>query len=277
MKRIVTIVLAAIILTACGTKEKEMEELKIEQIGLENLCITVIYDNTAYFEELTADWGFACVIDGAGKKILFDTGAKGNILMANIDSMRLDPGKVDVVVLSHAHWDHTGGLEAFLVRNSEVSVYVLKSFPDEVKKLVTNAGANLVEVSGPQTICKGVYTTGSMGNAIKEQSLIISTDKGAVVITGCAHPGIVEIAEKTREMTDQPPLLVMGGFHLRGYSENDVKAIIEGFKGLDVNYVGPCHCTGEEQIGVFRQAYSERCLDIGVGREITGVDFVFTH
>ncbi|MBN2380877.1 MBL fold metallo-hydrolase [candidate division WOR-3 bacterium] len=270
--------LLALVLTGCArgnpAKEEKVKQLEIEEVPLDQLCITVVYDNTAYFSELRSDWGFACVIDAGGKKILFDTGSKGEILLANFDGIGLDPGKIEMIALSHEHWDHVGGLEGFLARNSNVVVYVLKSFPNQVKKMARDAGAGLHEVSDPEELCTGIYTTGTMGRAIEEQSLIITTDKGAMVITGCAHPGIVEIVKKAKQLTGQEILAVMGGFHLGGASEREVKEIIEEFKQMGVSYVGPCHCTGEAQIELFREAYEHRCLEAGVGREITGIDFM---
>jgi len=241
---------------------------EITEIPLEQLCITVIYDNTAYFEGLRSDWGFACVVDGAGKKILFDTGAKGDLFHTNLDKLACHPRDIDLVVLSHEHWDHTGGLEELLRVNSNVKVFLLQSFPDALKKKVDEAGADAVLISGPQEITTGAYTTGSMGNAIKEQALIITTDKGAVVITGCAHPGVVKIVKKAKELTGQEILLVMGGFHLQGHSEDAVQGIIEEFKKLDVKYVGPCHCTGDKAIGMFRDEYGKQFIEIGVGKVI---------
>lgn len=254
-----------------------MEPFKVEELRLDNLCITVLYDNRAYFEGLTADWGFACLIEGPEKTILFDVGGKGDVLEANLDGMGIDARKVNVVVLSHTHADHTGGLAGLFSRNTDVTCYLLESFPSHLAEQADNAGADTVIVRGPSEICSGVYSTGTMGKNIKEQSLIITTDKGTVVITGCAHPGVVEIVKKAIELTGQTPLLVMGGFHLGGSSDKKVGKIIAELKELGVRYVGPCHCTGEEQIEMFRQAYEERCLDIGVGREITGVDIIIVE
>jgi 7,8-dihydropterin-6-yl-methyl-4-(beta-D-ribofuranosyl)aminobenzene 5'-phosphate synthase len=273
MKVRLAALLLTLVLVSCakgtGKKEESVKSFsEITEIPLEQLCITVIYDNTAYFEGLRDDWGFACVIDGAGKKILFDTGAKGNLFIGNLDKLACHPRDIDLVVLSHDHWDHTGGLEELLRVNPNVKVFLLQSFPDALKKKVDEAGADAVLISGPQEITTGAYTTGTMGSAIKEQALIITTDKGAVVITGCAHPGVVKIVKKAKELTGQKILLVMGGFHLQGHSEDAVQGIIEEFREMGVGYVGPCHCTGNKQIEMFRQAYEERFLEIGVGRVI---------
>jgi 7,8-dihydropterin-6-yl-methyl-4-(beta-D-ribofuranosyl)aminobenzene 5'-phosphate synthase len=94
-----------------------------------DLSITVSYDNNPYKERLTAAWGFSCVIRGTEKTILFDTGGDGSILLANMEELGINPKEIDLVVLSHIHGDHVGGLSSFLEKNPEVVVYLPKSFP----------------------------------------------------------------------------------------------------------------------------------------------------
>ena len=98
----------------------------------EILTVTIIYDNRVGAEGLKSAWGFACLVEGLEKTILFDTGGDGPTLLGNMAELGIKPRDVDVVVLSHAHWDHTGGLAAFLDVHSAVKVYLLESFPDEI-------------------------------------------------------------------------------------------------------------------------------------------------
>jgi len=95
--------------------------------GIHNLNITVIYDNNPYEKELETEWGFAAIINGTDKTILFDTGG-GHLLLDNMQKLSMEPNCVDVVVLSHIHDDHTGGLNSFLEENSDVPIYLPKSF-----------------------------------------------------------------------------------------------------------------------------------------------------
>ena len=101
---------------------------------MRDISITILYDNYVFTEGLKSDWGFSCLLTGAEKTILFDTGTKGELLLENIEKMK-DPRDVDIVVISHNHRDHTGGLLAFLGKNSDVSVYfaslVLRTFHSE--------------------------------------------------------------------------------------------------------------------------------------------------
>ncbi len=230
--------------------------------------ITVLYNNVSTKADLQIDWGFAAWIEVGDKTILFDTGAKGPILLSNMGKLGLDPKEVDLVVLSHAHWDHTGGLSDFLERNPKVTVYLLGVFPASLKKTVTDAGAQVVEVSGSQQICEGVYTTGEMGTAIPEQSLLVETDTGTAIITGCAHPGIVEITRKAKEVLTAPVAVILGGFHLLRMDEKQINEVIGELKTLGVSKVGPSHCTGDQAIRAFRKTWQEDFVESGCGAEI---------
>jgi len=237
--------------------------------AVKNLSIIVSYDNNPYKERLTTAWGFSCVIRGTEKTILFDTGGDGSILLANMKELDINPKEIDLVVLSHIHGDHVGGLPSFLEKNPEVVVYLPKSFPKGFKDGVKEYGAKVVEVQGPLKICQGVYSTGELGTWIKEQSLVIHTEKGLVVITGCAHPGIVKIVNKAKELFKDDVLLVMGGFHLGGESKGEIEKIVSSFRKLGVSYVGPCHCSGDAARQLFKKEYGENFINVGVGRVVT--------
>lgn len=232
------------------------------------ITITILYDNYIFSKGLQADWGFSCIIKGTEKTILFDTGTKSHILFHNINKLNVNPKDVELVAISHIHGDHTGGLFAFLDENNKVTVYLPASFPDEFVSRVEKAGANVVPVDKPAEICKDVSLTGEMGVQIKEQSLILNTSKGLVVITGCAHPGIVGIVKRAKEVVDKKIYLVCGGFHLLSKSEDEVKEIISEFKDLGVMKVGATHCTGDKAIELFKDAYKENFVQMGVGKVI---------
>jgi len=232
------------------------------------ITITILYDNYIFSEGTKADWGFSCFIKGTEKTILFDTGTSGGTLFHNINKLKVNPKEVELVAISHIHGDHTGGLFSFLGKNNKVTVYLPVSFPDAFAKRVIKSKAKVVSVDEPVEICKNVFSTGEMGTRIKEQSLILNTSKGLVVITGCAHPGIVDIVKRAKEVIDKDIYIVFGGFHLLNKSEIEVKRIINQFKDLGVIKVGATHCTGDRAIKLFKQAYGDNFIQMGVGRVI---------
>jgi len=239
--------------------------------GVKNLTITVTYDNNPYKQELETEWGFAAFITGTEKTILFDTGG-GRLLLDNMEKLAIEPDSVDVVVLSHIHGDHTGGLSSFLEKNSDVTVYLPSVFPKKFKDNAREHGAKIIEVKESLQICENVYSTGQLGRLIKEQSLIIRTDKGLVVITGCAHPGIVNIVNTAKELINEDILLVMGGFHLEWATKGGIEKIISAFKQLGVRYVGPCHCSGHKARSLFEKHFGSNYINIGAGKVITLTD-----
>ncbi|MGQ9569670.1 MAG: MBL fold metallo-hydrolase [Thermodesulfovibrionales bacterium] len=234
--------------------------------------ITVIYDNNPHKKELETGWGFSCVIRGLEKTMLFDTGGDGQRLLSNMKKSNIYPGEIDIVVLSHIHGDHVGGLQAILRENPKIAVYLPKSFPDGFKNEVIGYGAKVVEIQRSLKICENVHSTGELGTSIKEQSLVISADKGLIVITGCAHPGIVEIVNKARDLMKDNILLVMGGYHLGGKSRDELEKIVSSFKKLRVRYIGPSHCTGDAARALFKKEYKNNFIDVGVGKIINVED-----
>ena len=229
------------------------------------MTLTIVYDNNAYDPRLQTDWGFACLIEWGDTTILFDTGGDGALLLSNMTKLGFDPGEVDVVVLSHIHEDHTGGLNRLLATGVQPLVYVPHAFPDDFKAEVQRH-TKLVEIDQAMEISDGVYTTGEMGSGVIEQSLVLKTSKGLVVVTGCAHPGVVEMVRRAKEGSEDEVYLVLGGFHLGQTSKARIGEIIAAFRQMGVQKVAPCHCTGDKAIGHFREAYGEDFIECGVGK-----------
>jgi 7,8-dihydropterin-6-yl-methyl-4-(beta-D-ribofuranosyl)aminobenzene 5'-phosphate synthase len=231
--------------------------------------LVIIYDNNPYDSRLHTAHGFSCLVRLAQRTILFDTGGDSATLLYNMRQLKIDPGEINAVVLSHIHGDHVGGLIGFLEQNSAVTVYLPQSFPKSFKDEIESFGAKVEEVYGARELFIGGYTTGELGSGIKEQSLIVKTGKGLVVITGCAHPGIVEIIQRAKEVVpDNRVYLVIGGFHLSGASSTQIKSIISSFIQLGVERVAPCHCSGGETRRLFEEGYGVNYIESGVGKRI---------
>jgi 7,8-dihydropterin-6-yl-methyl-4-(beta-D-ribofuranosyl)aminobenzene 5'-phosphate synthase len=232
--------------------------------------MTILYDNNRFDPRLKTAWGFSCLIRGLEKTILFDTGGDGYTLLGNMRQLGVKPAEIDIVLLSHIHGDHTGGLGAFLEKNNHVIVYLPASFPKNFKKSVMSLGARVEEVLEAREIFPGAYTTGELGDGIKEQALALKTREGLVVVTGCAHPGIVNMVRKAREITGEDRVyLVVGGFHLGGEPPSRIESIAKEFRRLSVEKVAPCHCTGDGARTLFKQEYGTDYIECGVGKRIT--------
>jgi 7,8-dihydropterin-6-yl-methyl-4-(beta-D-ribofuranosyl)aminobenzene 5'-phosphate synthase len=203
------------------------------------------------------------------KTILFDTGGDGRVLLGNMTRMGIDVSLVDMIFLSHKHWDHAGGLKRVLDAGKGPSIFVPASCSDDFKEEITAGGGKVVEVDRPQGLCSRVWSCGQMGGSLAEQSLVIDTEYGSVVLTGCAHPGIVEIVERIHRIGQSDIALLMGGFHLRDSTQGEVRRIIGRLRGMWVLRVAPSHCTGEEAINTFRREYGPDFLETGVGSTIT--------
>ncbi|MCK4604984.1 MAG: MBL fold metallo-hydrolase [Deltaproteobacteria bacterium] len=230
--------------------------------------LTIVFNNIRYATNLRTGWGFACLIEGFQQTILFDTGSDGDILLSNMKGLGIDPRTVSAVVLSHIHADHCGGLERFLQRNPKVTVYLPESFPVSLIQAIQDSGAHVKKVGKPAQLLPQVHSTGEMGEWIREQSLILETPKGLIIITGCAHPGIVRIVEKAKDLLKKDIYMVAGGFHLAGTSTTRIREIIQRLKDLGVEKVAPSHCTGEEAISLFKESWGKDFVEGGCGAVI---------
>jgi 7,8-dihydropterin-6-yl-methyl-4-(beta-D-ribofuranosyl)aminobenzene 5'-phosphate synthase len=229
--------------------------------------ISVIYDNNSISQELQADWGFACLIECEETKILFDAGEIGNILLSNIVRLNIDPHSIDILFLSHFHHDHSGGLKEFLKINPNVKVYYPQSFPVQLIEVIKISDATPVPVSDFQEILTDIFTLGEIDGIIPEQSLAIRSSKGIVVITGCAHPGIINILEKTKECFQKELIyLVMGGFHLHKLTDEERTKTINKIFDMGIQSIVPTHCSGDVACKMFSEKYGANYLEIGVGK-----------
>ena len=130
------------------------------------------------------------------------------------------------------------------------------------------AQTKLVEVTDALEILPGIYLTRPVGSIV-EQALAVQTRDGAVVITGCAHPGIANMVRQAQEVVPGKVSLLAGGFHLLEMADkNKLQAIIAELRQLGVQRILPTHCTGDVAIDLFRTEFGETYLDGGVGRTV---------
>ena len=206
--------------------------------------ITIIYDNTTFQKNLLADWGFSCLVEEKGvPKILFDTGAKGEILLSNMEKLEIDPLSIEEVFISHLHWDHTGGLSELLKANPNIKkIYVPSSMGFE----------NEVILKEPTKIHKNIFSTGELEGI--EQSMGVMSEKGIVLIVGCSHPYMGTILDTARQFGKI--YAIIGGMH--GFCE------FELFK--DINLICPTHCTQHKT--ELKKIDPQKYIEGGAGRII---------
>lgn len=232
------------------------------------LRITVVYNNITHTPGLTTAWGFAAVIEDGADVVLFDTGGDGPTLLANMERLGIAPDSIGAVVLSHIHADHTGGLEAFLARRPDVTIYMPQSFPAAFRRSVEQRGARVEVVRERRHLFGNLYSTGELGDGMIEQALIVDAASGLVVITGCAHPGIFKIARAACMYLGKDIYLLMGGFHLLGLPPEQLRGTVAALRQLGVRKVAPSHCTGDTAIALFRDKWEKDFIEGGCGAVI---------
>ncbi|HKE43000.1 MAG TPA: MBL fold metallo-hydrolase [Steroidobacteraceae bacterium] len=264
--------------------------------------ITNLYDAFGKPSALQQDWGFAALVEYGGKRILFDTGNNAAIFEHNVRQLGIDLRRLDAVVISHRHGDHTSGLKYLLQVNPKVRIYVpieaayfnesfaaalLARHPGLPASQQYYGGkehedrrtgspwehANFEPVSKTTEIFPGFYilTTKSQKPGtieMNELSLAVQTPKGLAVVVGCSHPGVENILAAAAQI-DPHLYTVMGGFHLVMTPEDEVRRVaLVLHDELHLERVAPAHCTSELGFVVFMDEFKDHFDPAGLGAVI---------
>jgi 7,8-dihydropterin-6-yl-methyl-4-(beta-D-ribofuranosyl)aminobenzene 5'-phosphate synthase len=150
-----------------------------------------------------------------------------------------------------------------------LDVWIPESFPLNFREHIQKNGSQVILTKGRQQIIPGAFTTGIIEGWIKEQSLVLESSQGLIIMTGCAHPRIINIIHTVAKQWDQNIYMALGGFHLTGFSDHEILEIISEFQNFNIKKAGPCHCSGKDARRLFHEIYEENYVHIDVGTTIS--------
>jgi len=210
--------------------------------------VAALVDNDVWMKGLASSWGLSLyveIVSGEERhSILIDTSGSYDVLFGNVRKLEVDLSDVEAIFVSHWHLDHCGCLSHVLpLLKQQTPVYVPSMNPSGIRTIREAEGTPIV-CSDPVYLMEGVMSTGEMGGGVSEHSLVINMrDKGLVILSGCAHPGIVNIVRCAQLVSGVSRVYaVIGGFHIS--SKREGAYVAEFLHELGVKLVSPCHCTG---------------------------------
>ena len=266
--------------------------------------VTILYDAFGDSMDLTKDWGFSALVEHNGKRILFDTGNNAAIFEHNLKSLAVDLTKLDFVVISHRHADHTAGLRYVLSVNPKVTVYVPTdgangfggtpipttylrpddSLPANMRYFGGTAPGNFtsgklydtgkfVLVNQLTEVSPGIFLVRTVSQnpgtlELPELTLAIKRPNGLLIVDGCSHAGIEAVLEAARNV-DPRTDVVFGGLHLVTTPVEAIDALVDNLKTKwKVQKIAPGHCTGEPAFARLKKAYGDNYFYAGLGEKI---------
>ncbi|MFO7967378.1 MAG: MBL fold metallo-hydrolase [Archaeoglobaceae archaeon] len=244
-------------------------------------------------QNLLGEWGFSALVELDSEIILFDTGKK--VVNHNAQQMGAPLGKVEKIVLSHGHYDHTTGLlDVLRMLDAEIYLHPHAWLPRYLKeeyigmpyrKEEIESLAGVVEHKGPVEVGKNVWALGEIprkhkggrldshiikdGEKVKDdilddQALAIKTGDGVVLLLGCCHAGLQNTIEYAEEITRNEVKHIVGGTHLISLKDEEIGELSKWLDGK-LEYIAPCHCTGSKAEAILSSIMGEKFESIGVG------------
>ena len=231
-----------------------------------NITLIIVVDNNPDPKGiLRSAWGLSILVNTSQGLILFDTGPDPNLLKYNLLKLGIRPQDIKAVVISHSHGDHTGGLPFILKNHPNISVYIPAGSSKYLEEYVLKYGGVPITVNETTMIMNGIYVLGELYGPPWEQSLVVRSDKGYILLVGCSHPGIVRITEHLINDLGKPPYLIIGGFHIAGAPLTECKEIIEELINLGVEKIAPIHCSGDTIRELLEKKYPDHYLPAHTG------------
>ncbi len=254
--------------------------------------ITILVDNNAEKSALKTEHGFSCYCRTESSSFIFDTG-QTSAVVHNAAKLAVDLSQLESAIISHGHYDHTGGLADVLHLAPRARLFL---HPKAIEKkfrplkqggskyLGTNSdvldaiqSAQAAFVTAPVQIENGVFITGPVPRTnnfedtggdfyldekcvkhdplIDDMSIYARTKAGIVILTGCCHSGIVNTTEYIKKLCPQEKIIaIIGGLHLLNADDDRLARTLDYIRSLEPAIVAPCHCTGENAISMFKKS-----------------------
>jgi len=257
---------------------------------------------------LLGEHGFSCHLQTPAGEYLFDTGG-GMTIMNNAKLLGIDFSKLQGIMFSHGHFDHTGGLKRVLEKTGQIPIYAHPDlFSDHYSKNsgkmhnigvpwpqaeLEKLGADFKLSATPYQVTPDLLLSGEIPRLSKVEtgdpnllslsesgeqitdllrddlSLFINTEKGLVILLGCAHAGLLNIIDHAIKVTGQKKIhMILGGTHLKFCSEEQMTATLNRLEELDVDLIGTSHCTGLRGARMLAERFGKHFFSASVGVEI---------
>ncbi len=262
--------------------------------------VTILYDAFGKSPKAKMDWGFSALVEYGGKRILVDTGNNAEIFAQNVKALGVDLKKLDFVVISHRHADHTSGLTYLLSVNPDVTIYTpaeawslfggsvpnsfyrpLESLPADMRYYRGNpperlpAGspwpnAKFVQVDKVTEVAPGMYLIPTVSQVpgtleLHELSLAIRTPNGLLLVDGCSHAGVEKILEAATTV-DPHVHLLFGGLHMVKTPDPEIERVATALRDKwKLDQIAPGHCTGEPTFAALQRKFGKDYVYAGVG------------
>ena len=257
--------------------------------------IITLMENTSPTDCLAAEHGLSLLIQGEGRKVLYDTGASPRFLL-NAKNLGVDLHGLDALVLSHGHYDHTGGAAALLAGSLRPrTVYLGRDFfgeryvrrtegVEEIGSLLerdtlerseipwTVVGEKPLDLGGGMWLVSGFTSTEEVerpsprmlrrvgGQMVTdpftdEVAVVLEGREGLTLSSGCAHVGILSMCARAAELFGRPVTGFVGGTHLMAADDDRVRYTCDRLRERGMTRLGACHCSGERASAYFQEHF----------------------